>query len=55
LAVAVLFSVALRLEAVELQCDPQPAAAVTINLAHLPAVNDLPVQAALPDPLVLAD
>ena len=31
--------------------DPAP----TINLASLPDVKDLPVQAALPDPLVLAD
>jgi hypothetical protein len=55
LLAAALLVTALSLIAAELPPDYQPGAAVILNLAHLPAVNVLPVQTNLPDPLVLAD
>jgi hypothetical protein len=52
---AALLATVLPLAADELPSGQQPQTAVTLNLAHLPAVNDLPVQTNMPDPLVLVD
>lgn len=41
--------------AAEIRNGQKPNAAVVLNLAHLSAINDLPVQTNLPDPLLLAD